>query len=68
MSNHLSFVKCINKKIKNVWRNPDDLFLLKRKLILIMTAFMLGMSNGMDMEDQTMNGNQIHTEQQNKKD
>ena len=41
---------------------------LKRKLILIMTAFMLGMSNGMDMEDQTMNGNQIRTEQQDKKD
>jgi hypothetical protein len=41
---------------------------LKRKLILIMTAFMLGMSNGMDMEDRTMNGNQIHTEQQDKKD
>ena len=41
---------------------------LKRKLMLIMTAFMLGMSNGMDMEDRTMNGNQIHTEQQDKKD
>jgi len=41
---------------------------LKRKLILIMTAFMLGMSNGMDMEDRTMKGNQIHTEQQDKKD
>ena len=41
---------------------------LKRKIILIITAFMLGMSNGMDMEDRTMNGNHIHTEQQDKKD
>ena len=41
---------------------------LKRKLMLIITAFMLGMSNGMDMEDRTMSRNQIHTEQQDKKD
>lgn len=41
---------------------------IKRKLILIMTAFMLGMSNGMDMEDRTIKGNHIHTEQQDKKD
>ena len=41
---------------------------LKRKLMLIITAFMLGMSNGMDMEDRTITGNQIHTEQQDKKD
>ncbi|MDR7209670.1 hypothetical protein J2W48_001608 [Flavobacterium piscis] len=33
-----------------------------------MTAFMLGMSNGINMEDRTIKGNQIHTEQQDKKD
>ena len=55
-----------NKKRLEKSRRP--VLWLKRKLILIMTAFMLGMSNGMDMEDRTMNGNQIHTEQQDKKD
>jgi hypothetical protein len=29
---------------------------------------MLGMSNGMNMEDRTIKGNHIHTEQQDKKD
>jgi len=39
---------------------------LKRKLMLIITAFMLGMSNGMDMEDRTITGNQNYTEQHKK--
>ncbi|SMP26951.1 hypothetical protein SAMN06265346_11016 [Flavobacterium hercynium] len=29
-----------------------------------MTAFMLGMSNGMHAQDRTMHGNNINTEQQ----
>ena len=41
---------------------------VKRKLILIITAFMLGMSNGMHAEDKMITGNQNHTEQQDKKD
>lgn len=41
---------------------------LKRKLILIITAFMLGMANGMNAEDKMINGNRVHTEQQDKKD
>jgi len=41
---------------------------LKRKIMLVMTAFMLGMSNGMNSEDRTINGNHIQTEQQDKKD
>ncbi|TDE47033.1 hypothetical protein E0I26_02800 [Flavobacterium rhamnosiphilum] len=40
----------------------------KRKIILIITAFMIGMSNGMNVGDNTINGNQNHTEQQHKKD
>ncbi len=41
---------------------------IKRKAILIITAFMLGMSNGMYDEDRTINGNQNYTEQEQKKD
>lgn len=41
---------------------------LKRKIILIITAFMIGMSNGMDEKDRTFKGYQINTEKQDKKD
>jgi hypothetical protein len=41
---------------------------IKRKMILIITALMLGMSNGMNAENQMINGNQNHTEQQHKND
>jgi hypothetical protein len=40
----------------------------KRKIILIITAFMVGMSNGLSVGDTMINGNQNHTEQQHKKD
>ncbi|MBS7256291.1 hypothetical protein [Flavobacterium branchiicola] len=39
---------------------------LKRKIILIMTAFMLGMANGMHTEDTRIKGNQNYTEQHKK--
>ncbi|MDA6072793.1 DUF2705 family protein [Flavobacterium sp. AC] len=39
---------------------------IKRKLIVIITAFMLGMVNGMNEEDQTIRGNQNYTEQHKK--
>ena len=38
----------------------------KRKIMLIITAFMIGMSNGMNVGDHTINGNQNHTEQHKK--
>lgn len=41
---------------------------IKRKIILIITAFMLGMSNAMYHEDKIINENQNHTEQKQKKD
>jgi hypothetical protein len=41
---------------------------IKRKMILIITALMLGMSNGMNADNKMINGNQINTEQQHKKD
>jgi hypothetical protein len=40
---------------------------VKRKIILIITALMLGMANGMNEEDKMINGNQNYTEQQQKK-
>lgn len=39
---------------------------VKRKIILIISAFMIGMSNGMNVGDHTINGNQNHTEQHKK--
>ena len=39
---------------------------LKRKIILIMTAFMLGVANGMNAEDARIKGNQNYTEQHKK--
>jgi len=39
---------------------------VKRKIMLIITAFMIGMSNGMNVGDHTINGNQNHTEQHKK--
>ncbi len=41
---------------------------IKRKLILIITAFMIGISNAMYDEDKMANENQYHTEQKDKKD
>lgn len=49
-------------------KSGQPLLWLKRKILLILTAFMLGLANGMDMEDRTIKGNHIHTEQQDKKD
>ena len=41
---------------------------IKIKIILIITAIMLGMSNAMYDEHKMINGNQNHTEQEQKKD
>ncbi|KAF2512090.1 hypothetical protein EYY60_07525 [Flavobacterium zhairuonense] len=39
---------------------------IKRKFIIIITAFMLGMANGMHTEDTRIKGNQNYTEQHKK--
>lgn len=39
---------------------------LKRKIMLIITAFMIGMSNGMNTGDSMILKNQNHTEQHKK--
>jgi len=41
---------------------------IKRKLILIITAFMIGMSNAMYDEDKMTNENQYRIEQKDRKD
>lgn len=41
---------------------------IKRKLILLITAFMIGMSNGMNVGDETALRKKHQTEQQDKKD
>lgn len=40
----------------------------KRKIMLIITAFMIGMSNGMNKGDEITIKNQSQTEQQHRKD
>lgn len=39
---------------------------IKRKFIIVITAFMLGMANGMQTEDTQIKGNQNYTEQHKK--
>ena len=39
---------------------------IKRKFIIVITAFMLGMANGMHTEDTRIKGNQNYTEQHKK--
>ena len=41
---------------------------IKRKFILIITAFMIGISNAMYEEDKSTNENQYRIEQKDKKD
>nr|WP_092468455.1 hypothetical protein [Winogradskyella thalassocola] len=49
-------------------KSKHILIWIKRKIILIITAAMLGMSNAIYDEDNMINGNQNHTEQEHKKD
>jgi hypothetical protein len=47
-------------------QSKQPILWIKRKFILIITAFMLGMSNGMSDGDKMIYGNQNHTEQHKK--
>ncbi len=51
---------------KRLEQSKRPLYWIKRKLILILTAFMLGMSIGMNVHDEALKGNQNHTEQHKK--
>lgn len=61
-------IKMYKQKKKTHWEKFKYFsYWIKRKLILIITAFMLGMSNAMYDKDEMINGNQNHTEQKDKK-
>jgi len=51
---------------KRLEQSKRPLHSIKRKLIVIITAFMLGMSNGMNVHDEALKGNQNYTEQHKK--
>lgn len=55
-----------HKKQKRLEQSKRPLHWMKRKLIVIITAFMLGMSNGMNVHDEALKGNQNYTEQHKK--
>ncbi|OXA68387.1 hypothetical protein B0A67_20600 [Flavobacterium aquidurense] len=55
-----------HKKQKRLEQSKRPLHWIKRKLIVIITAFMLGMSNGMNVHDEALKGNQNYTEQHKK--
>ena len=55
-----------NKTYSNKFKH--FIYWIKRKTILIITAFMLGMSNAMYDENKMINGNQNYIEQEDKKD
>jgi hypothetical protein len=44
------------------------IYWLKRKILLIITAFMIGMSNSINEEDRSIFGNDVKIEQQDKKE
>ena len=49
-------------------KSKQPILWVKRKFILIITAFMIGMSNGLNDGDTMIYGNQNQTELQDKKD
>ncbi|WP_144961447.1 hypothetical protein [Gillisia sp. Hel_I_86] len=56
------------KNKTNLEKSQHFIYWIKRKILLIITAFMIGISNAMYDEDKMVNGNQNHTEQEHKKD
>lgn len=56
------------KKKTCLEKSKQPIYWLKRKIILIITALILGLSNSINEEDKTLFDNQYKTEQQDKKD
>nr|WP_091897390.1 hypothetical protein [Polaribacter sp. KT25b] len=56
------------KKNTRLEKTRRPIYWLKRKLLLIITAFMLGISNSINDEDTSIFGNQHNIEQQDKMD
>lgn len=57
-----------NKKSTRLETSKRPLYWLKLKLMSIITALMLGMSNSLNDEDKSIFDNQYHIEQQDKRD
>lgn len=55
-----------NKRTRLEQSKRPLLHWIKRKFIIIITAFMLGTANGMHTEDTRIKGNQNYTEQHKK--
>ena len=67
MSHH--FIIFTMYKNKKSLVKPKQLFYwLKRKILIIVTAFMLGISNSINEEDNSLFGKQHTIEQRDKKD
>lgn len=57
----------LNKKNSSISKIIKSItYWSKRKIILILTAFMVGISNGMYQEDEMINDNQYKIEQEHK--
>ena len=57
-----------NKKNTRLETSRRPLYWLKLKLLSIITALMLGISNSLNDEDKSIFDNQYHIEQQDKRD
>lgn len=71
ITNVQSFIIYIMYKQKNTTRlepSKQPALWVKRKLMLLITAFMIGISNGMNIGDEFALNKQHQTEQQDKKD
>ncbi|WP_442267423.1 hypothetical protein ACSIGC_07040 [Tenacibaculum sp. ZS6-P6] len=55
-----------SKNKKNVRKNNSLIHRIKRRIALIITAFMLGMANAMHDEDKMIYGNKHRIEQKKK--
>jgi hypothetical protein len=55
------------KKSIRLKKTKHPIYWIKRKLLLIITAFMLGMSNSLNDEDTSVFGSQYTIEQRDKK-
>lgn len=57
-----------HKNQSRLEQSKQPILWAKRKIMIILTAFMIGMSNGMNVGDTIIHGKQNQTEQQDKKD
>ena len=58
----------IQKKSIRLQKTKQPIYWIKRKILLITTAFMLGMSNSLNNEDTSVFDSQYTIEQRDKKD